>query len=169
MIFFFFLFREYRFTPLKYFPATYKQLLKLYTVFSLFRTNLISKSIYWVICTNSINFTFSIIFERPSGDTQIMYDLPWAGDIRYLSKFSPVIASPFISVHYSEKLCMPFQQRRQGWLAVSVTEGKQCSRKLDNRIKNTRTTGSPSKLPLLVKNQTSDKYKYKVLSTIQYF
>lgn len=124
---------------------------------------------YIFIYANSINVTFLMIFERPSGDTWIMHDWLWTGDIRYLSKFSPIIASPFISVHYTEKLCMPFQQRRQGWLAVSVTEGKQCSRKLDNRIKNTRTTGSPSKLPPLVKNQTSDKYKYKVLSTIQCF
>jgi hypothetical protein len=41
--------------------------------------------------------------------------------------------------------------RTEGWLAVSLTEGDQCSGKLDNRIKIYGATGIPSKLAPPVK------------------
>jgi hypothetical protein len=50
-----------------------------------------------------------------------------------------------------------------------LTEGDQCSGKLDNRIKIYGATGIPSKLALPVKTQTSDKDKYRMLFIFKYF
>lgn len=65
--------------------------------------------------------------------------------------------------------CVPPLGRTGGWLAVSLTEGEQCSGKLNNRIKIYGATGIPSKLAPPVKTKTEDKDGHRMLFLFKYF